>query len=370
MLLAHAKPEEIDLDSGKLKIAYQLLEKWTSGPDAPIPSGAILVGRHGKVVPPRLFGRQGPEKNAPAIRPDALFLIASITKPITYLCGMMLVERGELNLSQRVAHYIPDFAAHHKEDTLVNHLFTHTSGLPDMLENNAQLRREHAPLSKFIEGAIRDTMPMFRPGTNLSYQSMGTLVVAELVQRISGKTIHDFMRTEIFEPLGLKNIGLGSRGFDRERLVRVQVPDYQENSDFGWNSPYWQELGAPWGGMFTSPEDFAVLCQEMLRGNRIISSGAAKIMTTNRLDDYPDLPEPIRRTKPWGLGWQLNHAGTSTSWGDLLDRQVFGHTGATGTMVWMDRKRDGFCVLFTNAIRAGAPWRLVSLSNAVAAAFV
>ncbi len=77
MLLAHAKPEEIDLDSGKLKIAYQLLEKWTSGPDAPIPSGAILVGRHGKVVPPRLFGRQGPEKNAPAIRPDALFLIAS-----------------------------------------------------------------------------------------------------------------------------------------------------------------------------------------------------------------------------------------------------------------------------------------------------
>ncbi len=370
MLLPHAKPEEMGLNPVALKVAYGLMEKWTTGPEAPIPSGAILVGRHGKVVPPRYFGRQGAEPNAPAIRPDGMFLIASITKPITYLCGMMLVERGLLNLSERVAHYIPEFAAHHKEDTLVNQLFTHTSGLPDMLENNEQLRREHAPLSKFIEGAIRDTVPKFRPGTDLSYQSMGTLVVAELVQRISGKTLHEFMREEIFQPLGLKNTGLGARGFDRERLVRVQVPDYQENSDFGWNSRYWQELGAPWGGMFTTPEDFAVLCQQMLSGNSLISRGAATMMTTNRLNDYPELPEPIRRTQPWGLGWQLNHTGTRTSWGDLLDRDVFGHTGATGTMVWMDRQRDGFCILFTTAIRANAPGRLVAMSNAVAAAFV
>jgi CubicO group peptidase (beta-lactamase class C family) len=94
------------------------------------------------------------------------------------------------------------------------------------------------------------------------------------------------------------------------------------------------------------------------------------MMTSNRLDDFPDLPEPVRRTQPWGLGWRLNHPGTADSWGDLLGRHVFGHTGSSGTMVWMDPKTQGFCILLTNALRAKAPWRLVHLSNAVAAAMV
>src|SRR5204863_9436310 len=113
---------------------------------------------------------------------------------VTYLGAMLLVERGLLNLSDRVTRYIPDFAAHHKENTLVQHLFTHTSGLPDMLDNNLELRRAHAPLSKFIEGAIRDTVPLFAAGTKLSYQSMGTLVVAEIVQRISGLSIAAYLK--------------------------------------------------------------------------------------------------------------------------------------------------------------------------------
>jgi CubicO group peptidase (beta-lactamase class C family) len=286
---------------------------------------------------------------------------------------MLLVERGELNLCDRVTRYIPDFAAQHKEETLVLHLLTHTSGLPDMLENNVELRRSHAPLARFIDGAIRDTVPLFRPGTNLSYQSMGTLVVAELVQRLSGLTIHEFMRREIFEPLGLKSIGLGSKGFDRDRLVRVQTPDYLD-TDFGWNSRYWQELGAPWGGMFSTPEDFAVICQMLLDGGRygdvrLLAPRTVERMTTNRLDELPELPEAVRRAEPWGLGWRMNQPGTTDSWSDLLGRHVYGHTGATGTTVWIDPAADGFCLLFTTAIRANAPWRLVHLSNIVASAF-
>jgi CubicO group peptidase (beta-lactamase class C family) len=374
-LLPHANPQEIGLDPRRLQTAYDLLESWTTGPKAPVPGGAILVGRHGKIVPPRLFGRQGPEQDAEPIRRDAIFLLASISKPITYLGAMLLVERGLLNLSDPVTRYIPEFAAHHKEQTLVLHLFTHTSGLPDMLENNAALRREHAPLKTFIEGAIRHTVPLFRAGTDLSYQSMGTLVVAELVQRLSGLSIHEFLRREIFEPLGLKSTALGSRGLDRARLVRVQVPEYQQGTDFHWNSTYWQELGAPWGGMFSSPEDFAVICQMMLDGGRwgdarLLASRTVERITTNRLVEQPDLPEPIRRARPWGLGWRLNHPGTDDSWSDLLGMHVYGHTGATGTTVWIDPQTQGFCILFTSAIRAAAPWRLVALSNAIAAAFV
>jgi CubicO group peptidase (beta-lactamase class C family) len=96
----------------------------------------------------------------------------------------------------------------------------------------------------------------------------------------------------------------------------------------------------------------------------------ASMMTTNRLDDFPELPESVRRTQPWGLGWRMNHPGTPGSWSDLLVRHVFGHTSATGTMVWMDPATRGFCLLLTSALREKAPWRLVHLSNAVAASFV
>ena len=372
--LKYEKADRLGMDEGRLQHAYALLDEWTSGDDPPVPGGAILVGRHGKIVEPHFSGRQGPEKDAEKNRRDGKFLLASITKPICYMGALMLMERGELNLTDPVVRYIKDFAAHHKEETLVHHLFTHTSGMPDMLANNAELRRNHAPLKTFIQGAIRDTVPLFDPGTDLSYQSMGTLVVAELVQRLSGQTIADFLASEIFQPLGLTSSTLGAGTFPRERLVRVQVPDYQIGSDFGWNSPYWQDLGVPWGGMFCTPEDLAVICQWMLNrgelgGVRLLGPDTVEMATTNRLDDYPLLPEGIRRSQPWGLGWRLNHPGHTDSWGDSLGRHVFGHTGATGTTVWMDRKRDGFCILLTTAIRSRAPWRLVKLSNIIASAF-
>lgn len=370
-----AQPSEIGLDPRRLQAAYDLLEKWTMGQDAPIPGGAILVGRNGRVVAPRFFGRQGPEPDAESIRRNSVFLLASISKPLTYLAAMLLVERGELLLADRVTRYIPDFAAHHKEETLVLHLFTHTSGMPDMLPNNVELRRSHAPLEKFIAGAIRDTVPLFPPGTNLSYQSMGTLVVAELIQRISGTTIDQFLKREIFDPLGMQSTALGSRGLDRARIVRVQVPDFQQKSDFDWNSSYWQQLGSPWGGVFSSPEDMAIVCQMLLNGGsygdlRLLAPRTVERITTNRLDELPDLPEPVRRAQPWGLGWRMNHPGRPDSWGDLLGRHVYGHTGASGTMVWIDPQANGFCILFTSALREKAPWRLVQLSNAVASAFV
>jgi len=303
-----------------------------------------------------------------------MFLLASISKPLTYLGAMMLVERGLLNLSDPVTRYIPDFAANHKEETLVLHLFTHTSGMPDMVPDNAELRRKHAPLKTFIDGAIA-AQPLFPPGTDFSYQSMGTLVVAEIIQRITRMSIRDYLQREIFQPLGMKSTALGSRGLERERLVRVQIPDYQIGSDFGWNSRYWQEFGAPWGGVFSAPEDFARVCQLLLNkgeldGVRLLSPASVAAMTTNRFNDQPQLPEVIRRARPWGLGWRLNQAGTAGSWGDALGQNVFGHTGSTGTMCWIDPDQQGFCLLFTSGIRSRAPWRLVHLSNTIAAAFV
>lgn len=371
--LSQVKPDEIGLDPRRLQVAYDLLEKWTTGPKAPVPGGAILVGRSDKSLAPRYFGRQGPEPDAEPIRRDAMFYMASVTKPVICMAAMLLVERGQLNLSDRVTRYLPEFTGQNKEDVQVLHLFTHTSGLPDELPNNADLRRQHAPLAKFVEESLKADLS-FQPGTQFSYASTGTILVAEIVQRLSGGSIRDFVRTEIVEPLGLKSTGLGSQGFERERLVRTTTPEYQQ-PEFGWNSRYWQEFGSPAGGLFSTPEDFAVICATILGGGkwgdlRLLSPTSVRQMTTNRLHDLPDLPETVRRTRPWGLGWRLNHLGTPDSWGDLLSRKVFGHTGSVGNVVWMDPDTKGFCLVFTNYLRARAPWRLVHLSNAVAAAFV
>lgn len=369
--LPQVAADEIGLRADLLERAYDLLHKGTEGSSRKFPGAALLVGRHEKSVAPRFFGRQGPEPDAEPIRRDGTFLLASITKPVTYITGLMMVERGLVNLSDPVTKYIPDFAAHHKENVQVGHLFTHTSGMPDMLEKNIELRRQHAPLEAFISGAILDTMPLFPAGTNLSYQSMGTLIVAEIVQRLSGMRIRDFMQKEIFGPLGLKSTGLDSSELERETLVRVGIPAAQVGKDYNWNSRYWQELGAPWGGMFSSPEDLAVLCQLMLNGGhyggvRLLSRSTVEMMTRNELDYLPDLPEPIRRTQPWGLGWKLNQPFTLRPFTDLRGSELYGHGGATGTMVWIDPPRQGFCVLLTTRNN----WDyLVQVSNAVAAAF-
>jgi CubicO group peptidase (beta-lactamase class C family) len=372
--LPQVKPQDIGIDPRRLQVAYDLMGKWTAGPNAPVPGGAILVGRYGKSVAPRFFGRQGPEPDAGPIRHDATFYMASVTKPVIYLGAMLLVERGQLNLSDLVTRYVPEFTGKGKETAQVLHLFTHVSGLPDELPNNADLRRQHAPLQKFIEGSIQADL-LFKPGTKYSYSSSATILVAEIVQRLSGLSIRDFVHREIVVPLGLKSTGLGSQGFARERILRATVPDYQAGSDFSWNSQYWQEFGSPAGGLFSTPEDFAVICALMLNGGkwgdvRLLSPATVSMMTSNRLNDLPDLPEPVRRTQPWGLGWRLNHLGMADSWGDLLGRHVFGHTGSVGNLVWMDPRTQGFCILFTNYLRARAPWRLVHLSNAVAAAFL
>ena len=100
----------------RLQVAYDLMEKWTTGPNAPVPGGAILVGRSGKTVAPRFFGRQGPEADAEPIRRDAMFYMASVTKPVIYMAAMLLVERGQLNLSDRVTRYVPEFTGKGKDD--------------------------------------------------------------------------------------------------------------------------------------------------------------------------------------------------------------------------------------------------------------
>jgi CubicO group peptidase (beta-lactamase class C family) len=365
-----AKPEEIGFDPARLRRAFDLLRQWVETDK--VPAAGLCVGRKGKMVEPFLVGRQRPETNAPALRPDALFLVASITKPVTVTAVLMLVERGELTLEDKVASFVPKFAANGKGEVQVRHLMTHTSGLPDMLPNNEQLRKAHKPLADFVQGVYKLPL-LFPPGTKVSYQSMGTLMLAEIVHQISGKTLPEFLRQEIFEPLGMKDTSLGWVPARKERIAAIRIPQESAELDWVWNSPYWLGFGAPWGGLITSPADFARFCLLMLGGGRLgdvrlLSPAMVRAMTSNQLAAMAQVPEEERRCRPWGLGWRLNWPGHSANFGDLLGPRCYGHWGATGTLCWIDPDAEAFCILFTTQPQEPEGRFLARLSNVVAAA--
>jgi CubicO group peptidase (beta-lactamase class C family) len=367
-----ARPAEIGFDLSRLQRAYDLLQDWTRTDK--VPAAALCVGRHGKAVEPRFFGRQRPGADAP-LRPDALFLVASITKPVTATAVVLLVERGLVALEDRVAAYVPRFAQNGKQDVQLRHLLTHTSGLPDMVPNNEKLRAAHKPLAAFIDEIC--TLPLaFPPGTKVSYQSTGIAMLAEIVHQVTGTALRDFLQKEVFGPLGMKDTSLGWQPEKRDRIavVRLENPE-QARTDWHWNTPYWLGFGAPWGGLVTSPADWARFCVMMLNGGalggvRLLSPAAVRAMTTNQLAAMPGVPEEERRCRPWGLGWRLCWPGHSVNFGDLLGPRAYGHWGATGTLCWLDPDADAFCVLFTTQPQGEEGRFLARVSNVVAASLI
>ena len=371
-LLPIASAEELKLDPVPLSRACDLLDAAVGGGQPSMPGAALVVGRGGRMLAPRLFGRQGPEPDAGPLRDDAVFLLASITKPFTYLAALTLVEQGRLDLQAPVAEYVPEFAAHGKTATRVFHLFTHTSGLPDMLPQNVELRRRHAPLADYVGHVCRDTPLLFPSGTDYSYQSMGTLIVAEIVQRLAGLPLAAYLRRLLFDPLGLHSTRLGLDDLDPARIARIDAPSDQA-PEWNWNSDYWRRLGAPWGGMLSSPVELAVLCQLMLNGGafgdvRVVQPATIEWMTSNRFVDLPDLPKAVRKARGWGLGWQLNRPALFDPLCDLSGARMYGHHGPTGTLAWIDPDRNAFFLLLTTEPRDRHAARMLEISSLVSAA--
>ena len=359
-------------DERRLRGAHDLLTKWTL--EGRVPAAALCVGQRDRMLEPQFFGKQQLETDAPALRRDALFLTASITKPVTVGALMLLVERGQITLEDRVAIYVPRFAAHGKQDVQIRHLMTHSSGLPDMLPANHQLRAAHKPLAAFIAEVCE--LPLaFPPGTRISYQSMGTAMLAEVLHQVTGLELPEFLRREFFEPLGMADTSLGWQPEKRERIVPVRVSADMARTDWHWNTPYWLGFGAPWGGLITSPADFARYCQMLLNGGRlgetrIFGPATVRALTSNQLEAMPLVPEEERRCRPWGLGWRLNWPGHSSNFGDLLGPRTYGHWGATGTLCWLDPDAEAYCILFTNQPQEPEGRFLARVSNAVSAALV
>jgi beta-lactamase class C len=305
---------------GKWDEAVQLISEQTSSGQV---SAATLLIRNGSTTLQRAFGK--------AQTPDAVFLLASITKPMTASALMVLADRAQVSLSDPVQRFIPEFRGDGRERILVRHLLTHTSGLPDMLPQDQDLRKRHAPLSEFVELTCRTPL-LFAPGAEVRYQSMGLLLVSEIAARITQQPFPAFVSEHVFKPLGMRNtsLDLGGRSILQTMLCQVKDP-----SDWDWNSAYWRNLASPWGGAHSTVGDLSLFLQYFAHPDRrVLKPETASAMIANQTTGL---------NKRWGLGWMLNNG----QFGKGCSPATFGHSGSTGTLCWLDRDRSQSLVLLT-----------------------
>jgi CubicO group peptidase (beta-lactamase class C family) len=301
------------VQGAKLDEATRLITAETSSGRV---AAATLHVRNGSDVFERAFGK------APS--PEAVFLLASITKPMTATAVMILADRKQLALTHPVQRFIPEFKGDGRERITIRHLLTHTSGLPDMLPENVDLRKRHAPLSEFVAATCRTPL-LFTPGSEVRYQSMGILLAAEIVERITGQPLPAFLRTYVFDPLGMKraSLGLGGRAISDTMLSQVD-----ERTDYDWNSPYWRNLASPWGGAHASAADVGRFLRYFSQPDgKVVKAETAAAMVS---DQTPGMRER------WGLGWSLK----GSKFGRGSSESTYGHGGSTGTLCWHDRTKD------------------------------
>ena len=264
-----------------------------------------------------------------------VFLLASISKPMTASGVMILVDRGQLSLGDPVRKFIPEFHGGDRDLVSVRHLLTHSSGLPDMLPENTELRRRHALLKDFVAATCKTPL-LFKPGSEVRYQSMGILLAADIAERVTRRPFRDFLADEVFRPLGMRQTSLGLGG---RRIADTEQCQVSGDEDWSWNSPYWRNLGAPWGGVHSTARDVTMFLKAFLDPDgRVLKRETMAAMTTNQTAGL---------NKPWGLGWSVE-AGT---FGKACSARTFGHAGSTGTLGWCDpAKRTTFVLLTTRPL--------------------
>jgi CubicO group peptidase (beta-lactamase class C family) len=291
--------------------------------DGTVAAAALLV-RRGDFEFARGYGKA---------RVDTPFLIASPTKPITVSAVTLLNERRQIGLSDPVRKYLPQFSGEGREAVTIRHLLNHTSGLPDMLPENVDLRRRHAPLSEFVARSCTTPL-LFRPGAKVGYQSMGILLAAAIVEKVGGLTMPDFLARHIFGPLQMKQSSLGLGGRQIADTALCQVPA-EERADWDWNSPYWRNLGAPWGGAHSTVHDLA-------RFLAAFASDAPAPWTPATRREMLEIQTGPHRPS-YGLGW-VREPG---AFGKTCSPATYGHFGSTGTVFWHDPASHTTCVLLT-----------------------
>lgn len=328
-------------DAGRLQRAFDLVARQVESGNAP---SAVLAVAQGS-GPPRIEAFSGADRAAA----DSIYMIASISKPITATAVMQLVERGLLVLSTPLQHYLPEFVAPAVDVDQPGagavtpwHLLTHTNGMMDM--DAELLTRERPSRQRLIE--IACTTPLrFAPGSRWEYGSLSFALLGELVHRLDGRDHPDYLRDEIFGPLGMVDAAYAP--LDAERGMALHLPGIPDAFQ-GPATAYFNSIQAPGGGMWATAADLVAFGRAMLAGGRsngvrVLGRRFVEQMTRDQTAGILEAGPPPTPS-PYGLGWALPGA----SGRQPASARSFGHGGATGTRLLIDPDADLVVVYLVN----------------------
>ena len=306
------------------------------------PGAVLAVGKDGVLAHLQPFGRLSYDDEAAPVRADTMYDLASLTKVIvTTTMAMILVDEGKLDITKPVSAFLPEFRGGSKDKVTVWHLLTHSSGVDWWAPLYKELKGKDAYLRRVLSMDLA-----YEPGTKSVYSDLGVMLLGEILERVAGQDIDSFARARLLGPLGMKDttylpgpellprIAPTENDPWRGRVLRGEVHD--ENA---------AALGgvAPHAGLFGTAGDLARFAQMLLNGgvydhNRIVSRE-----TLERFTKRQGVPDSSR-----ALGWDTPSENSSA--GSLFGPRSFGHTGFTGTSMWMDPDRNLFVILLTNRV--------------------
>jgi uncharacterized protein YbbC (DUF1343 family) len=324
-----------------------------------IPGAVLLVGHNGKVIHRKAFGSRSLEPVREPMTVDTIFDLASLTKCIATATSVMkLVEEGRVRLGDSVATYLPEFAQNGKKDITIRDLMTHYSGLPPDLDLKSAWSGREAAYQMAMSAK-----PINPPGSQFLYSDINFETLGFLVEKITGQTLNDYASANIFVPLGMKNTRfLPPKEWD----ARIAPTQYDEQGHMlrgVVHDPTARRMGGVAGhaGLFSTADDMALFAQDFLSGFTVLSQSAVAKMSSPQ--------QPPNATALRGLGWDID-SPFSTNRGELLPVGSFGHTGFTGTSLWIDPVTNTYIILLTNAVHPNGGKSTVSLRCKVATAVV
>jgi beta-N-acetylhexosaminidase len=353
-----ADPAEVGMDPEALRAIDSLILAAIA--DSASPGVALAVGRGGKLVRLRGYGQLDWREDAPSATPSSLWDMASVTKvSATTTAAMILAESGRLDLDAPVVNYLPWWSSGdpRKETATVRHLLLHRAGLPPFRRFFLEMEGEEA-----FQRAIADLPLDYTPGDSTVYSDIGLMTLAFIVEEITGSELDAFLQDRVWGPLGMQDTG-----FRPDSALLPRIAPTEVDSTFRFTHVHGVvhdenafAMGGVAGhaGLFSSARDMAVLAQTLLNG------GAAPACAGEPGSGVPcstSRPGPVRIAAPTSvelftrrhdstasraLGWDTPQRGSSS--GDYLSGRAFGHTGYTGTSIWIDPELDLFVVLLTS----------------------
>ncbi len=325
--------------------------------DHQIPGAVLLVAHNGQVVYRKAFGNRALEPRRESMTIDTIFDIASLTKVVaTTTAVMQLVQKGEVRVNDAVAKYIPEFAENGKDDITVRNLLTHFSGLREDFDLDPPWQGRDAGLRlAFAE------KPVYPPGSRFLYSDTNFIALGALVERVTGTTLDQYCARKIFAPLQMSHTRFLPPASWRPKIAPTEYDEQGKMLRGTVHDPRARRMGGVAGhaGVFSTADDLSKFARALLKGSPILAGDMVEKMTTPQ---QPPTAQVLR-----GFGWDIDSPFSSNR-GDLLPVGSFGHTGFTGTSLWIDPTTQTYIILLTNAVHPRGKGSAVALRSKVATA--